>query len=290
MKKKKIVITGSQGYLGRHVVQVARRLGHYVLEMDVPGGDVRDLDRTLSAWKGHRIDSVIHLAALVSVGDGENQVADYYETNVHGTRNIMEASVCHGIPRVVLASSLAVKGTLGIPESTYAWTKHLAEEIGKAFSTKRDLEVLNLRVANIAGNRHLSTTHLIPNVVQALAGGPPLKIHQSLEHVRDFVHVDDVSRAFVHFATFNPYMVPKMFGWSVNTTFEIGRGRAVTTRDVIEKAEQITGKEVPIEMGEHRPGDPTVLVADPTLALDMGWNPTGDLHKIMKTAISGREA
>ena len=52
--KKKIVITGSQGYIGRHVVQMARRSGHYVVEMDLPGGDVRDLNRVLGSWKGKK--------------------------------------------------------------------------------------------------------------------------------------------------------------------------------------------------------------------------------------------
>lgn len=288
--KKKIVITGSQGYIGRHVVQMARRSGHYVVEMDLPGGDVRDLNRVLGSWKGKKIDAVIHLAALASVGEGETLVADYHHTNVHGSRNILEASVCHGIPRVVLASSLSVKGTLGVPESNYAWTKYLSEEIGKVYSMKRDLEVINLRVANVAGNRHLSDTHLVPNVARALSGGPPVKIHQSLEHVRDFVHVEDVARAFLHFATFDPYDLEGILGWSMNSTFEIGRGRAVSTRDVLDMAENISRKPVPTEMGRHRPGDPTVLVSDPTLAQEMGWSITKDLRDIIRTAISGREA
>lgn len=295
----KILITGSRGYLGRHVVQLARRVGHYCLEMDLPYGDIRSIDSIREVVKGHQVASIIHLAALTSVEDSEGDSEEYLDTNIRGTRNILEAAVEMGGVKVIQASSLSVKGTFGTPSSTYSLSKLMAEALGDVWARERSLDVMSLRIANMAGNRHQSPTHLIPNLVRSIQGGPPLQIFGSLLQVRDFVHVEDVAEAFVHFATsWNPapWKTARRIPQGLSEVVDIGRGERVTISRVLEEAKKITGKRIQIEVHPRRQGDPPPasdprrdMVADIEKARTLGWTPRKSLKDIIRTAIHGRD-
>lgn len=278
----KILITGARGYLGRELTAIARKMGHYVLEMDLPGGDILEPDRIRAVTKGHRIDVIFHLAAKVEVGkSGE----DYWTTNVQGTINVLDSAVHIGTEKVVMASSLSVKGMKGIPESTYGWTKALAEDVAERYADHRGLDITALRIANIAGNRHSSKTHLIPNLIRAVRGEKPLEIHGgALDIVRDFVHVEDVAMAFLHFGVKDLNGSKSSF-----RTIEIGRGVALKVRDVIEKAAKIWKWNPVLDPKVGRPGDLDISVADPGIAMSHGWTPRRGLKEILISAKQGRK-
>jgi UDP-arabinose 4-epimerase len=172
-----------------------------------------DLDR---AFELYQPKSVIHFAALAYVGESVAQPLVYYQNNVSGLINVLDAMVRHGADTIVFSSSCTVYGipdTLPIAEtapqrpiSPYGRSKMMCEQILAHVAAAHPLRVALLRYFNACGadpdgalsERHDPETHLIPLAVDAASGrGPPLQIFGADYPTkdgtceRDFIHVLD---------------------------------------------------------------------------------------------------
>lgn len=221
----KIVVTGGAGFIGSHLVELLIQEGHEVWVLDnfssgtldnlqsVAGryqliaADVRD-PHVQSYVKG--IDVIFHLAGIADVQRSVLHPRDYYDVNVTGTVNIMEAVKENPGCKVVYAASASCYGNphqLPTPphEPTdplypYALTKYLGEQVVLHWARVFSIPVTSLRLFNVYGPR-LRAEGAYPSVLSVFLRQrkqqQPLTIVGDGKQTRDFVHVEDVAKAFL---------------------------------------------------------------------------------------------
>ena len=185
-------------------------------------GDIRDSAALDALFSAHRIEAVMHFAALAYVGESVTVPGRYYDVNVHGTRVLLDAMVRAGVPLIVFSSSCAVYGqpdSVPIIESTrcdpinpYGFTKLVCERMMDDFGRAHGLKSARLRYFNAAGAEstgeigedHSPETHLIPLILEAASGVRPAVQVLGTDYetpdgtaIRDYVHVSDLARAHV---------------------------------------------------------------------------------------------
>lgn len=224
---KKILVTGSEGFIGSHLVEelVKQRyevkafvlynsfntwgwldtLPEEIMEhVEVFTGDVRDPNGVREAMKG--CDSVFHLAALIAIPFSYHSPDAYVDTNIKGTLNVLQAARDQGIDRVLITSTSEVYGTARyIPidenhpyqgQSPYSATKIGADRLAESFYRSFDLPVSIVRPFNTYGPRQ-SARAVIPTIItQLLAGKKEIKLG-SLTPTRDFNFVKDTANGFI---------------------------------------------------------------------------------------------
>jgi UDP-glucose 4-epimerase len=215
---RRCVITGGAGFVGSHLSDALLRLGATVTSIDIKNTphteadsgasyhvcDVRDYEEIRILLRD--ADVVFHLAALVSVPDSISHPYDYYDVNVRGTLNVLEAArMTPSKPRVVIASSAAVYGDQAVmplqedmkpyPQSPYGQNKYMNEEMAKLWHTLYGVQTVSMRPFNIYGTR-MDPNGPYAGVVGKFNAlhkeGKPLMITGDGTQTRDFVHVSDI--------------------------------------------------------------------------------------------------
>lgn len=305
---KNVLVTGSDGFIGSHVVEGLLDLGARVKafalynsngslgwldsspafaaavdsgQAEFVLGDIRDAEHVATAVEG--VDVVLHLAALIAIPYSYVAPRSYVDTNVTGTLNVLEAVRRHGTPRLVHTSTSEVYGTpQSVPiteehalrgQSPYSATKIAADKLAESYALSFDTPVTILRPFNTFGPRQ-SARAVIPTVLaQLLAGATQLRLG-SVSPQRDFTFVTDTALGFARAAVAD--VAP-------GTTVQLGTGRTVSIGEVVDIARRITGSdaEVVVEDERVRPAgsEVEILLSDPSLARELiGWTPQVDLE------------
>lgn len=313
----RILVTGGAGYIGSHAVRLLLSRGHEVWVYDnlsmghraaVPAerlivGDLDETARLDQAIVSHRIEAVMHFAALAYVGESVRDPGRYYRNNVVNTLNLMEILRRNGVQRFVFSSTCA---TYGVPErvpiteeepqkpiNPYGAGKLMIERALADYAAAYHWGYATLRYFNAAGaspdgsigEDHDPETHLIPLAIGAAMGRrPPLEIFGTDYPtpdgtcVRDYIHVDDLAEAHL--------LALERLEPGRELRYNLGIGRGYSVREVIRTVEEVTGKSVPVREGPRRPGDPPFLVAASEKAQrGLGWRPRyTELRPIVETA------
>lgn len=223
-QRKKVLITGADGFIGSHLVELMIDEGFHVKafcfynsssslgwldhfpeeklrHMEIVTGDIRDADSLRDAMKN--INVVFHLAALISIPYSYLTPESYVDTNIGGTLNILQASKDSGVERVLITSSSEVYGTAQTTpiteshprqaQSPYAATKISADALAQSYYKSFDLPVSIVRPFNTYGPRQ-STRAVIPSIITQLLGGQKVLKMGDLRPSRDFVFVKDTVR------------------------------------------------------------------------------------------------
>lgn len=296
---KKILVTGSEGFIGSHLVEHLAASGHdvraFVLynsfnsrgwldhagidarkNVEVVLGDVRDAQSVRGAMQG--CDVVLHLAALIAIPYSYRAPESYVDTNVRGTLNVLQAARELGVARVVHTSTSEVYGTARfVPiteehplqgQSPYSASKIGADQMAMAFFTSFQVPVVTLRPFNTYGPRQ-SARAVIPTVISQIASGAKSVRLGALHPTRDFSYVADTVRAFVAAAEADAAV-----GEVINTggNFEISIG------DTVRLIAEVMGRKVEVETdaARLRPAQSEVerLWADNSKAHRLlGWQP-----------------
>lgn len=302
----KVLICGGAGYIGSHMVRHLTACGHEVVVFDnlstghreaVGGvtlvvGDLLDPESLAALFASHSFDVTIHSCALSLVGVSIEEPYLYYQNNVTGTLNLLQAMRAAGVSKLVFSSTAAVFGhpeTEQIEEThptrpinPYGASKLMVERILADAAVAYGLRSVTLRYFNAAGadssgeigEAHEPETHLIPNVLRAaLRDGVGLKVFgadyatRDGSCVRDYVHVNDLASAHLKGIEF-------MEGQEGAHVFNLGNGQGFTVLEIIEAARRVTGAQIPFEQAPRRAGDPAVLVASSAKAHRwLGWSP-----------------
>lgn len=309
-----ILVTGGAGYIGSHTCKALRMAGYTPIAYDdlshghaeavkwgpLVQADILDHETLVATLRTHAVQGVIHFAGLIAVGESVREPARYHRINVQGTQNLANAIQEAGAAPIVFSSSAAV---YGIPDTVPIAEDAAQNPISPYGENKRDCERLlsasglpaaSLRYFNAAGadpageagERHDPETHLIPLVLDAAIGRRPhITIHgedyptPDGTCIRDYIHVSDLAEAHVralqHLRAGKP-------GFAAN----LGTGTGISVREIIEQARRVTGRNIPVEIGPRRAGDPPQLVSDPSRAKSLlGWQPTrSNLASIMDDA------
>lgn len=322
-----VLVVGGAGYIGSHMVRTLLRAGHGVTALDnlctghadaVRGaelvrGDLRRREDVESLLRRGGFDAVMHFAAFCYVGDSVQEPRKYYENNVLGTFNLIEAMRAAKVRRLVFSSSCATYGDpqrLPMdethpqqPVNPYGMTKFVAERAMADYGVAYGLHSVALRYFNAAGadpegelgERHDPETHLIPLVLgEALRlrnGGRPEATTLVVNGedfdtkdgtcVRDYVHVSDLCDA--HLLALDRLMEGKAQSFEA---FNLGNGKGFSVREVIQACREVTGLDIRYTVGGRRAGDPAALVADAKKAqMVLGWSPKyASLPDIVRTA------
>ncbi|MBL9203380.1 MAG: UDP-glucose 4-epimerase GalE [Opitutaceae bacterium] len=314
-----VLVVGGAGYIGSHCVRQLVAAGHRPVVLDnlvyghrgalTPGvklhegnlGDEAFVGRVLREEKIH---VVMHFAAYCYVGESVTAPMKYYFNNVVATLHLLNAMLDAGVKKFVFSSTCATFGTpavLPIHESTpqapinpYGQTKLDIEHALKALAHASGLSFAAFRYFNAAGaaedgtigEDHHPETHLIPVAIDVACGRRPHIELFGTDYptpdgtcLRDYVHVDDLSRA--HIAVFDKLATP-----GAQFFYNLGTGRPTSNREVIRAVEKITGKPVNVIESPRRAGDPAALYADSTRAkTELGWKVKfPDIESIVATA------
>jgi UDP-glucose 4-epimerase len=309
LKDKTVLVTGSDGFIGSNVVErlVAdgARVKAFCLynsngstgwldesdafkaavrdgQAEVVLGDIRDPEHVSASVEG--VDVVLHLAALIAIPFSYVAPRSYIETNIIGTLNVLEAVRRHGTPRMVNTSTSEVYGTpeeVPITEahplrgqSPYSATKIGADKMCESYALSFETPVMTLRPFNTFGPRQ-SARAVIPTVLsQMLAGTDRIKLGD-VTPKRDFTFVTDTADGFVRAA---------LSDVAPGTTIQLGTGRTVSVREVVELCAKVTGSsaEIVTEAERIRPegSEVQILLSDPSNAnAVLGWAPTVSLEE-----------
>ena len=248
----KVLVTGSEGFIGSHLTEELVKAGHdvraFVLynsfnswgwleelspeimkHVEVFTGDVRDPNGVKEAMKG--MDGVFHLAALIAIPFSYHSPDTYVDTNIKGTLNILQAARELQTQRVLVTSTSEVYGTAQyVPidekhpyqgQSPYSATKIGADRLAEAFYRSFELPVTIVRPFNTYGPRQ-SARAVIPTIItQLLSGKEEIKLG-SLTPTRDFNYVKDTANGFIEI-----YKSDKTIGEEINiaTQQEISIGQ-----------------------------------------------------------------
>lgn len=210
-----IIVTGGEGFIGKHLVKKLNELEHRVLVLDKKSG----VDITTSLILNG--DALVHLAAIHNVQYTNQHPKETFDTNVYGTYNLLKNS---DVKKFVFVSSSVVYEK---NSSVYAMTKHLGEEMVK----HSGLDYVILRLFNVYGP---GCSGLISNLIKARDTQTPLRLYGDGEQTRDFIHVDDVCNAVIK--SLGAY--PRAYPW----VYDVGTGKSHSVNQVIELFQKINSQ------------------------------------------------
>ncbi len=314
-----ILVTGGAGYNGSHTVKALKKVGFQPLIFDnfstghhafIKGtttfeGDIRKSEDLAHVFAEYPIDAVLHFAGKALVAESIQKPELYYETNLQGGLNLLNAMMQCGAKYLIFSSTCATYGNpqqVPIhedhpqnPINPYGESKFAFERAMRWFHQAHGLQYLSLRYFNAAGadpdgeygEDHDPETHLIPLVLDAAAGRRPEVNIFGIDYptpdgtcVRDYIHVTDLASA--HVIGLQALMEGRVESQAIN----LGTGYGYSVREVIEAAHRITGKEFLVRETSRRPGDPPKLIAAVERAKRvLGWTAVqSDLENIIRSA------
>lgn len=313
-----VLVTGGAGYIGSHTVKMLLEKGHKVVVFDnlsrghieaVPEGvrfekaellDYENLNLSLGKFE---IDCVVHFAAFAYVGESVENPGMYYTNNVTGSINLIKALANNGIKKIVFSSTCSLYGNPEVvpisekeslkPINPYAKTKYMIEQVLSDFETSSEMKSVALRYFNAAGadfsgqigESHQPEPHLIPIVLEAAMGKREKVFVFGDDYptedgtcIRDYIHVNDLADAHLR-------ALEHLMSGNDSTVINLGTGNGFSVKEIIDKAEEITGREIKRQIVSRRAGDPAVLIADNKKAKEvLGWQPKYGLEDILKSA------
>jgi UDP-glucose 4-epimerase len=313
-----ILVVGGAGYIGSHMVKYLSQQGHLVLTLDNLSTGYRDavrygefihgdianralLDDLLARYS---IEAVMHFASFIQVGESVTHPDRYYQNNVVNTLSLLDAMRQAQIQRFIFSSTAA---TFGEPQYTpideshpqapinpYGQSKWMVEKILADYGRAFGLRSMVLRYFNAAGadplgelgERHEPETHLIPLVLQAASGRRPNISVMGRDYdtpdgtcIRDYIHVQDLCQAH-HLA------LQALVEGASSADYNLGNGQGFSVEEVIQVAQTVTGRKIPVNDAPRRAGDPARLVADSRkIQTQLAWQPQyPDLESIIAHA------
>ncbi|MEJ2042995.1 MAG: UDP-glucose 4-epimerase GalE [Reinekea sp.] len=319
-----VLVTGGAGYIGSHTCVELLSTGQDILVLDnllnssqeplkrvqeLTGkalafiqGDIRDRALLDKLFTDYTIDSVVHFAGLKAVGESTEIPLDYFDNNVSGTINLLQAMRDAGVFRFVFSSSATVYGdphTVPILESfplkvtnPYGRTKLMVEDICRdlAASDAR-WSIALLRYFNPAG-AHTSgrigeqpngiPNNLVPYITQVAIGqrdklsvfGDDYDTPDGTG-VRDYLHVVDLAVGHLK-------ALEKVASQAGCVAYNLGTGQGYSVLEMVAAFEKASGKPVPYQVTPRRPGDIACCYADPAFAeQELGWKAERGLDEMM---------
>ncbi len=278
-------------------------------EITLVVGDVSDKSLLQQVFTKHsHIIAVFHFCAKISVPESVSQPLEYYQNNVVATLNLLQVMDQFKIRHFVFSSTAAIFGVpTKVPIETddtqqpinpYGETKLAVEKLLRwyAESTQNQFQYVCLRYFNacgadetvLIGEAHKPETHLIPIILQVALKqrshitvfGKDYSDTKDGTCVRDYIHVTDLASAHIQALQ---YMLQNE---KQSGCFNLGSGLGYTVLEVIEACRTVTGKEIAVQFGERRAGDPSQLIASSSKAEQvLQWRRKYDtIESIVKSA------
>ena len=302
-----ILVLGGAGYIGSHMVDRLVEQGRekvVVVDNLIKGhraavhkealfyeGDLSDKSFMRKVFEENPdIDAVIHFAAYSLVAESMVEPLKYFSNNTAGLINLLEVMNEFEVKKIIFSSTAA---TYGIPEvvpiletspqkpiNPYGESKLMMETIMKWCDQAYGIKFVALRYFNVAGAKpdgsigedHSPETHLLPIILEVAQGVRDKIMIFGTDYntpdgtnVRDYVHPFDLADAHM-------LAVDYLRGGNPSDAFNLGSSTGFSNLEILEAARRVTGKEIPSELADRRPGDPDILIASSEKARTiLGW-------------------
>ena len=315
---KNILITGGAGYIGSHISEILVKNKKNIFILDnLSTGYKKLINKKANFFKlninnkskiksiiiNNKIDSVIHLAASLIIGEGEKYPRSYYKNNVLGTKSLISA--CNGtkVKNFIFSSTAAVykdglykvtEKSATKPKSVYGKTKLKAEKIIIKNCKKNKINYGILRYFNIVGSSPSGKIglinkgdHLFKNLsIQTYRKNPVFKIYGTNYNtkdgscIRDFIHVSDIAE--IHFK-----VLEKINKTGNSKIFNCGYSKGISVRSVVNEFKKYTNKNLKIIETPRRKGDLAQIIAsNKNLKKFINWKPKfKSLKKMVKSSL-----
>lgn len=301
-----VLVTGGAGYIGSHACKALKAAGFVPITFDnlctgwedavkfgpFEKGDLLDRARLDEVFRKHQPFAVMHFAALSQVGESMQEPGRYWQNNVGGSLNLIEAAVNADCLNFVFSSTCATYGdqdnvvldedSAQHPINAYGASKRAIEDILVNFQDAAGLRHVIFRYFNVAGadpeaevgEFHQPETHLVPLMLEAIDGKRDALTVFGSDYdtpdgtcIRDYVHVCDLVDAHI-------LGLKWLAEGKESRVFNLGTGTGFSVREVIDRSRAVTNRTVPFVEGDRRPGDCTRLVSGSTRAeQELGWSP-----------------
>jgi UDP-glucose-4-epimerase GalE len=306
-----IAVTGVSGFIGGQVALHLSRSGHDVLGIDlqpcsetVAAACMRFLQADYGGAEAHKMlldhrpSVIMHLGATSLVGPSIKEPEPYWQNNVVHTKRLLDVWA-NAMPdtRLIFSSSSSVYGEPAkvpcvetdtpAPLSPYGQSKLMCEYMIRSYAQAYDLDAVMFRYFNVCGadpqGQHGQApggTHIIARVLESIRDLGEFRLNGNDYDtadgtcVRDHVHVADVAR--LHELACEDSFAPNVYN--------VGLGHGTSNRDIVDLAQEITGRKLNVTTGPRRAGDPSRLLAHTQRLRDQGWQPTLDLSDMIQHA------
>ena len=311
LEEKNILITGSDGFVGSHLVErlleencnirafvfynSSNKWGwldslekEQLNKINVITGDIRDYNMVNKTVKG--VDIVCHLAALIGIPYSYIAPESYIDTNVKGTLNIIQAAKINNVKKVIITSTSETYGSALYvpidekhpyqPQSPYSASKIAADAIALSYYNSFNTPVSIIRPFNIYGPRQ-SARAVIPTIItQILQKTDKIELG-NLTSTRDFTYVKDTCEAYV-----KSIKTDNIEGEIIN----IGNSKEISIKDLAEKIKDLMHSNAEIKTRTERKriksSEVNRLNADNSKALRiLNWKPIYSLDDGLKLTI-----
>lgn len=296
---KKVLITGAAGFIGSSLADDLLAKGFSIMGIDnfdsfytrdiketnisnalkhnlysFQEGDIRDMEFLNSCFSGFRPDIVIHLAAKAGVRPSIKNPASYYDVNVNGTLNMLEAMRKNKIGRMLFASSSSVYGNnkkipfaesdnVDFPVSPYAASKKACELLCHTYHHLFDMDIFCLRFFTVYGPRQRPDL-AINKFTRALLNDEPITLFGDGSTSRDYTHISDILQGIEQ-------AMENLKGFGI---FNLGESNAISLKELVALLENSTGKKADIKYLPMQDGDVLRTFADISRAKSvLGYNP-----------------
>tara|TARA_Y100000389_G_C17446256_1_gene511802 strand:+ start:932 stop:1930 length:999 start_codon:yes stop_codon:yes gene_type:complete len=274
MKKKKILVTGADGFIGSHLTEKLASQNKYNIialvnynsfggsgwldtvssevknKINIISGDIRDIKFVAKITKD--CDIICHLAALISIPFSYHSPFSYVDTNIKGTLNLLQSSVDNKVKKFIHTSTSEVYGSAQyIPidekhpinaQSPYAASKVAADQLVNSYRDTFGLNTITLRPFNTFGPRQ-SDRAVIPAIInQVLSNKKQIKLG-NLYTKRDFNFIDDITDAFVLAIECKK---------KIRDVLNIGSNYSISIKKLISEISKLTGKKINIVVEKKR--------------------------------------
>ncbi|HEY3778315.1 MAG TPA: UDP-glucose 4-epimerase GalE [Rhizomicrobium sp.] len=296
-----VLVTGGAGYVGSHACRALRGAGFTPVTYDnlsrgfrtlvrygpLEEGDILDEPRLVDVLQKYQPAAVMHFAAFAYVGESVEAPLDYYRNNFAGALSLVAAMRKCGVDRLVFSSTCAVYGTPETqpmaetlplaPINPYGRSKLMVEQALQDAAAAYGFRSVSLRYFNASGadpsgeigEMHEPETHLVARALMAANGdidaieifGTDYPTHDGTA-IRDYIHVCDLADAHVSALRY-------LSEGGKSTALNLGTGRGHSVREILDSVARVAGRSPPSHVSGRRPGDPPMLVADPTAAMNV---------------------
>jgi UDP-glucose 4-epimerase len=291
-----ILVTGGAGYIGSNCCHLLAQRGYFPVTVDnltsgnrdfVKWGplviaDVRNKTIIKETIEKYNVVAVVHLAASSSVEESVKRPDHYFENNVAASLSLLQAAQEANCRTIIFSSTASVYGHPGgsclrenltcQPANPYASSKYLVEQILNECRSAYGFRSTSLRFFNAAGadptadlgENRANETHLIPRALTAIRNRSETLTVFGTDYdtpdgtaIRDYVHVLDVAEAHL-------LALQRLLAGDVGDTYNVGSGNGHSVTEVLAAITAVTGRKVPVRYGPRRPGDPPILISDPS--------------------------
>ena len=284
----KIIVTGGAGFIGSHLVEFLIKKGHSVIVIDnLSTGNIDNIKNFRKKIRFIRADiskkgkwekefknvhAVYHIAALADIVPSIENPEKYFNSNVVGTKNILQACIKNRIKKIIYSASSSCYGIpINYPTKEtekidcrypYALTKWIGEKLLLHYGKVYNLNVISLRLFNVYGTRsRTSGTYgaMFGVFLAQILNKKPLTVVGNGKQKRDFIYVSDVANAFYKCLNYN----------KKNMILNVGTGKPIS---VIKIAKILKSKVIYIQ---KRPGEPERTHANISkIKKELNWKPT----------------